>query len=49
MRLSEVGEELFNGRVKCRKCDKWCASWLGLAVHWGKSHGRRAGPEGAEV
>ncbi|MEN3026041.1 MAG: hypothetical protein ABC585_08025 [Candidatus Methanosuratincola petrocarbonis] len=40
--LLDMGEELFNGRVKCRECGRWCASWQGLAVHLGKSHGRRA-------
>ena len=38
MRLSEMGEELWNGKVRCRLRGKWCASWLGLAVHAGKSH-----------
>lgn len=50
--LAGLGEELPGGRVKCRRCGKWCASWLGLAVHCGKAHGKRcatgpapAGPE----
>lgn len=39
--LADCGEELFNGRVRCRYrgCRKWCASWLGLAVHLRKGHG----------
>lgn len=39
--LLETGEELFNGKVKCRECGRWCASWLGLAIHVGKSHDLR--------
>jgi len=50
--LKELGEELPGGRVRCGKCGKWCASWLGLAVHFGKAHGKRGssrcGPSGAE-
>ena len=38
-KLSELGEELWNGKVKCRRCGRWCASWLGLAIHVGKGHG----------
>lgn len=32
--LADCGEELFNGRVRCRLCGKWCASWLGLDERW---------------
>ncbi len=39
--LKDLGEELWNGKVKCRKCGKWCASWLGLALHFGRGHGKR--------
>ncbi|GEM_PF-4228574 len=24
--LAQLGEELHGGRVKCRKCGKWCVS-----------------------
>ncbi len=43
------GEELFNWRVKCRRCGKWGASCQGLTVNWGKSTGgmRDGGGEGA--
>jgi len=41
--LRDLGEELFGGRVKCRKCGRWCTSWAGLAVHFGKRHGKRLG------
>ncbi|MEN3016788.1 MAG: hypothetical protein ABC612_05205 [Candidatus Methanosuratincola petrocarbonis] len=39
--LVDCGEELFGGRVRCRYrgCRRWCASWLGLAVHLRKCHG----------
>ncbi|MBC7120735.1 MAG: hypothetical protein H5T33_04040 [Candidatus Methanosuratus sp.] len=45
MRLADRGEELFSGRVKCRRCGKWCASWLGLAVHCRKSYGKEVESE----
>jgi len=44
--LAGLGEELPGGRVKWRKCGKWCASWLGLAVHAGKAHGKRGACSG---
>jgi len=41
--LKDIGQELFNGKVKCRKCGRWCTSWAGLAIHFGKRHGKRLG------
>jgi hypothetical protein len=26
--LRDLGQELFGGKVKCRKCGKWCTSWV---------------------
>jgi len=42
--LIECGEELQGGRVRCRYrgCRRWCASWLGLAIHLRKGHGLAA-------
>jgi len=42
--LIDCGEELPGGRVRCRRmgCRRWCASWLGLAIHLRKCHGMSA-------
>ncbi len=50
--LKELGEVRPGGWGWCAMCGLWCASWLGLAVHAGKAHGKRGssrcGPSGAE-
>jgi len=46
--IFDLGEELPNGRVKCRKCGKACTSWLGLLTHFKRAHGKRIGETGWE-
>ena len=46
--IFDLGEELPKGRVKCRKCGKACASWLGLLTHFKRAHGKRVGEAGWE-
>lgn len=46
--ISDLGEELSCGRVRCRRCGKLCASWFGLTVHFKRSHGKRLGEAGWE-
>jgi hypothetical protein len=46
--IFDLGEELPKGRVKCRKCGKACASWLGLLTHLKRAHGKRIGETGWE-
>ena len=46
--IFDLGEELPKGRVKCRKCGKACASWLGLLTHLKRAHGKRIEETGWE-
>ncbi|MEN3016625.1 MAG: hypothetical protein ABC585_06185 [Candidatus Methanosuratincola petrocarbonis] len=42
-------EGLLGNKIEGQGCRERRVSWLGLAVHWGKAHGRRAeGDGGAE-
>ena len=33
-----ISGAIFNENVRCLKCGRWCRSWHGFRIHFGKRH-----------